>query len=235
VLPERAVRPRTRAGRLASLDAWLCAEAPELLDGRGAIVDFGFGLTPVTTLELAQTVRAVNPALRVVGVEREAHAEVPGLELVVGDTAALGPISVLRAMNVVRGYREDEVDALHVALGAGVIDGGLVLEGSTDTEGHVTVTWLLRKRAGALVREALLFHTDFTRGFSPWLFRDWLPRDLRRRATPGTPIHTLLSNWNARVVGESPRERFESSLQGDVESTDWERAHGFARWRLRGD
>lgn len=235
MLPERAVRPRTRAGRLASLDAWLCAEAPELLDGRGAIVDFGFGLTPVTTFELAQTVRAVNPALRVVGVEREAHEAVPGLELVVGDTAALAPISVLRAMNVVRGYREDEVDALHAGLGAGVIDGGLVLEGSSDTEGHVTVTWLLRKRAGALVRESLLFHTDFSRGFSPWLFRDWLPRDLRRRATPGTPIHTLLTKWNARVVGESPRERFESSLQGDVESTAWERAHGFARWRLGGD
>lgn len=232
----RPVRPRTRAGRLAALDAWLGAEARELLDGRGAVVDLGYGAEPVTTLELARAVRAVTPGLRVVGLEREAPAQPSSeVELLGGDftsCAALAPVAVLRAMNVLRGYREAEVPAIHAALAAPLVEGGLVLEGSTDTEGAVTAVHLLRRRGGALVREALLFHTDFSRGFSPWLFRDWLPRDLRRRVRPGTAVHDFLSAWAATATGAEPRERFVASLEGvaGLEATAWEREHGFARW-----
>ncbi len=235
MVSSRPVRPRTRAGRLAALDAWVTTQARALLDGRGAVVDVGFGLTPVTTLELALAVRGVTPALRVIGVEREAH-EAPGLELLVGDfgtCATLGPTAVVRAMNVLRGYREDEVAAIHEALGAAVIDGGLVIEGSTDTGGCVTAAWLLRKRGGALHREALLLHTDFSRGFSPWLFRDWLPRDLRRRAHVGTAVHTLLADWELRARGTGatePKARFLESLGPPLSATAWEREHGFVRW-----
>lgn len=237
----RSVRPRTRAGRLTALDAWLVATQPELLDGRGAIVDVGYGETPVTTHELAQAVRLLNPALRVVGLERKpATAAAPDLELHEGDfstCATLGPTAVVRAMNVLRGYREAEVPGIHEALGSALIEGGLLLEGSTDTEGQVTVAWLLRRRGRALLREALLFHTDFTRGFSPWLFRDWLPRDLRRSALPGTAIHDLLTRWEAQAKSSSakdPRERFVASVPGLLEATPWELAHGFARWKVSG-
>jgi hypothetical protein len=132
-------------------------------------------------------------------------------------------------MNVLRGYREEEVPALHEALGAALIDGGLLLEGSTDTEGHVTVVGLMRKRSGQLRREALLFHTDFSRGFSPWLFRDWLPRDLRRQVKPATAIHSLLTTWDSQVKGDDPRARFVSSVLGVVEASPWELERGFAR------
>jgi hypothetical protein len=259
-LASRPVRPRTRAGRLAALDAWLCVEARELLDGRGALLDVGYGLEPVTTLELARAVRVVTPGLRVVGLEREVGASAVGepgrstvaresrdaeleaaaglsseLELRAGDfssCAAVAPAAVVRAMNVLRGYREEEVPAIHAALAAPLVDGGLVLEGSTDTEGAVTVVHLLRRRGAALTREALLFHTDFSRGFSPWLFRDWLPRDLRRRVRPGTAIHGFLEAWAEHARGAEPRERFVASLDGvaGLETTAWERAHGFARW-----
>ena len=156
------------------------------------------------------------------------------MTLLAGDfatCATLKPIAVVRAMNVLRGYREEEVDEIHVALGAGLVEGGLLLEGSTDTEGHVTVVWVMRRRASALVREALLFHTDFMRGFSPWLFRDWLPRDLRRRAQPGTAIHSLLAAWDSQVPKEAsnPRARFVASVGGVVVATPWEMENGFAR------
>lgn len=215
---------------MAALDAWLVAHCPELLDGRGAIVDVGFGESPITTLELA---RAVGRT--VIGIERKLPPERPqGLQLLEGDfatVATLSPTAVVRAMNVLRGYREEEVPQIHASLGAGLIEGGLILEGSTDTEGHVTVVWLLRQRAGQLAREALLFHTDFTRGFSPWLFRDWLPRDLRRRAQPGTAIHSLLTAWDeqAKTGPADPRARFVASVHGVVEATPWELEHGFAR------
>lgn len=132
-------------------------------------------------------------------------------------------------MNVARGLREDEVPGLHAALGAPIIEGGLLIEGSTDTEGAVLCAWLLRKRGSELVKEALLFHTDFSRGFSPWLFRDWLPRDLRRAVKPGSWIHDALTRWEARSAGQSGQERLSSSIGEDVTATDWERAHGYAR------
>ncbi len=238
----------------------MVASCPELLDGRGAIVDVGYGETPITTIELARAVQQVNAEVRVFGIERETptaesqvrhvdqlhqlhqHSPSPrggegrgeGVTLLAGDfatCASLAPAAVVRAMNVLRGYREEEVEEIHAALGAGLVEGGLLLEGSTDTEGHVTVVWVMRKRSGALVREALLFHTDFTRGFSPWLFRDWLPRDLRRRAQPGTAIHSLLAAWDSQVPGDvsDARARFVASVRGGVVATAWEIDHGFAR------
>lgn len=239
------MRARTRAGRLGALDAWLVHERASTLTASALVLDVGFGLEPVTTEELARAVRAVQPALRVVGVERDAARVVAGqgVEVVRGDFASLaglGPAGVVRAMNVLRGYREDEVPAIHAALGAALADGGVLLEGSTDAEGHVTAAWLFSRRGGVVAREALLFHTDFSRGFSPWLFRDVLPRDLRRRVKPGEPVHRFLSAWAAAAdaggVGRSPAERFAASLPGvdGLEATDWERAHGYARWRKAG-
>jgi hypothetical protein len=243
----RPVRARTRPGRLAALDAWVCHERASVLRLGGRVLDVGYGALPVTTLELAAAVRAVAPGLEVVGVERDAArvTAVEGVRLVRGDfgaLAALGPACLVRAMNVLRGYREDEVPAIHAALGAAAGEGGLVLEGSTDTEGCVTAAWVLRRRGGRLEREALLFHTDFSRGFSPWLFRDWLPRDVRRRVKPGEPVHALLTAWADAVEAlgphQAPRVRFEQSLEAmqthALEASEWERANGYARWRVGG-
>jgi hypothetical protein len=211
----------------------------ELLDGRGVIVDFGYGESPVTTEEWARSL----PGLEVIGIEKLSPSPRGGEgrgegypTLLSGDVstlASVGPTAIVRAMNVLRGYREEEVPALHQALAAGLIDGGLLIEGSTDTEGHVTVVWLLRKKGTTLVRESLLFHTDFSRGFSPWLFRDWLPRDLRRSARPGTAIYALLSEWDSQAGHSAdPRTRFVESIRGVMKATPWELEHGFARGQL---
>lgn len=228
-LPSRDVRPRTRAGRLRFLDQWVVHEVD--LSPGCRVIDLGFGQTPDTVIELAQAVRVRRPSLEVVGLERFAVPAAPGVTLLQGDfetVRAMREATLVRAMNVLRGYREDEVPALHAALLAPLAPGGLALEGSTDTEGHVTVVHLLG-------RDQLLFHTDFTRGFSPWLFRDWLPRTWRRKATPGTAIHALLTQWEAAAgQGLAPRERFLHALDAlpALQATAWEREHGFVRWSV---
>lgn len=217
------LRARTRPGRLRALDAWLLHFAPELLDGRGALVDVGFGESPVTTEEWARTA----PAARVIGLDVRAAAS-NEVELHVGgfeDVQRFAPIAVVRAMNVLRSYREEDVAPARALMRRGLLPDGLLIEGSSDTDGHVLVVSLSRGERGAL-----LFHTDFTRGFSPWLFRDWLPRDLRRGVKQGTPLHTFFTEWSERTHGETPRERFENSLAAPLEWTEWERANGFVRW-----
>ena len=138
-------------------------------------------------------------------------------------------------MNVLRGVRAGEVDGHRQTLAAALVEGGLLIEGSTDTEGHVLCAWVFERAGGALREQALLVFTDFSRGFSPWLFRDWFPRDLRRSVTAGTPMHALLSRWEGRAAASGAteaRDRFLAAFGDEVEGTSWERAHGFARLSL---
>jgi hypothetical protein len=219
----------------------VCHERAYLLKPRGLVLDVGFGDRPVTTKELLDAARAVEPSLRVIGVERDIQRVTPmeGVEVRAGGfhtLSSLGPACLVRAMNVVRGYREDEVPSIHALLGAALDDGGLFLEGTSDTEGHVLTAWLVGRRGDELVREGLLLWTDFTRGFSPWLFRDFLPRDLRRNVKPGKPVHAIFRAWAAVVdalgPGRTPQERFAASVHAmeEFEATAWEREHGYLRW-----
>lgn len=205
------------------------------------MLDVGFGDKPVTTKALQEALWAVEPSLRVLGVERDLSrvTPLPGVEVRASHfdvLAALGPAVLVRVMNVLRGYREDEAAEIHALLGQAIEDGGLFLEGSTDTEGHVLTVWVVGRRGEELVKEALLLWTDFSHGFSPWLFRDWLPRDLRRQVKPGTAVHALFTEWNVAVEalgpGRSPQERFAQSLGAvtGLQATEWEREQGFVRW-----
>jgi hypothetical protein len=122
-------------------------------------------------------------------------------------------------MNVLRGYTVGEAAAETARWSSWLTDGGLLIEGSTDVDGALGSAHLWRKHDGVLVHEGLAFFTDFTRGFAPMMFRDVLPRDLRRSVKPGQPIHALLARWqrafeSERAAGESPSEGFERSIRG---------------------
>ncbi|MDP2315811.1 MAG: methylase [Pseudomonadota bacterium] len=288
MLPASPTRGRTAPGRLAALDAWLCHAEAGLLrrtDGPWAtapFVDIGLGDTPWTTLESAAALRTVRPDLPVVGIDvdraRVAAAQPHADALTtfrLGDFD-LGPpdeaARIVRALNVLRQYPPDAIPDIHRRLGAGLLPGGLLIEGTSDAAGGVLVTHLLRRPApgehapgehapgehdpAALRREGLLFHTDFSQGFAPLLFRDRLPRDLRRVA-PGTPMHPFFAAWtaaweaartaarHARIPPElgpppeldTPHARFVASVQGlaarvpGVDPDPWLAARGYLVWR----
>jgi len=212
---ERAARssPRThgytRPGRLALLDAVLlhCECTLIAQAGPAVFVDVGVGEWPWTTLETAERLRSVNPALHVVGVEvdpdRLRHAKrlggtrvdfrLGGFELPLG---AHEPARLVRAMNVLREYDEARAALAHQQLTAALVPGGLLVEGSSSRAGGVACAHLIRKRERGAEREALVFVTDFSQGFSPWLFRDRLPRDLRRRSRGGSALHAFFYAWD---------------------------------------
>jgi hypothetical protein len=184
--------------------------------------------------------------VRVLGLEQEparVAEAVQGCELMVGGFEALpaffGQAAIVRALNVVRGYRADEVEGIHRALCGPLVEGGLLLEGSTDVEGHVLACHVFRCAPANLVaHDGLLLYTDLSRGFSPWLFRDVLPRDLRRAVVPGSAVHRQFTAWaaasDAAGAGATAAARFLSGLRAGtwLEATDWERAHGYVRLRL---
>lgn len=256
-LPDRPTRGRTAPGRLRALDAWVCrAEAPLLARADGpwataAFVDLGLGEDPATTVEAAAAFRALRPDLPVIGVDREAtrveaaRAVAPGdyrlgtfdLPLEPGESVRL-----LRVMNLLRAHRPADVHAIHAHLGSQLLDGALLLEGTSDPEGGVLVTHLLRRRGADLVREGLLFHTDFRQGFAPILFRDRLPRDLRH-VPPGHPLRAFFANWTAAwhaVRGPDAVASFvvtvpalATRLDG-IDLDPWLADHGTLVWRPPG-
>jgi hypothetical protein len=255
---DRKTRGRTSSERLRALDAYLChCERALLTRSEGAwehavFRDVGFGEHPWTTLESARAFRALHPALRVVGVELDAaraeaaQAHADALTCFRQGGFAAGPeepARLVRAMNLLRSYPAEQVAEAHRVLGEALLPGGLLVEGSADPAGSITVAHLLRREPQGLRREALLFHTDFAHGFAPLLFRDWLPRDLRRRVRPGEPIHTFLEQWTAawRSMREAhptaaPAEAFRRSVEAlarsveGIDTSGWLLAHGYLRW-----
>ncbi|MEO1266545.1 MAG: class I SAM-dependent methyltransferase [Myxococcota bacterium] len=214
-------------------------------------VDLGCGERPWTTVESAARFREVWPGLPVVGVEihpgrvaaAQAWSDGTRTRFVEGgfELGAVGHrVRLLRAMNVLRQYRPEDVAKAHAQMGARLVEGGLLVEGTCDKHGQTLAAHLMRQRGGVLRRESLLMTTDFSRGFAPLLFRDVLPRDLRRRVVPGEPIHALFEAWTAAWQevrsGLGPRQAFVRSLQvlacrvPGVATDPWLLTRGYARW-----
>lgn len=230
------------------MDAFLLDHERDLLervDGdwrRAVVVDVGLGDRPDTTLEL----QAALPWLRVIGVDHDparvaaARALAPGLDARVGGfDLPLGPdepARVVRCFNVLREYRPEQAAPARRRLAASLLEGGLLVEGSSDATGSVAVALLCRRLAGGLAPEGLLLATDASRGFAPRMFRDWFPRDLRRFA-PGSPLRRLLDDWTRafdalRAGGlRDPRALFEASARAVPRIDATRAAEGRVVWR----
>jgi hypothetical protein len=245
------MKGRTARGRLRAVDAFLIERERALISARGPapFIDVGFGEEPVTTIDSAESFHALNSELVVIGIEADVQRALlaassdrpPLLRFVRGDFALLALLPrarLIRVMNVLRSHREEDVDAIHALLGNALVDGGLAVEGSADPVGDIVVAHLLRRSGELLRREALLFHTTFAFGFAPVLFRDWLPRDLRRRSKPGQWVHAFFGRWTSAweaVRSADPHASFVASveeLHRRGEPVDGSlAARGFMCWR----
>lgn len=235
-------RGRTQPGRLARLDDWLAGSGH--VGGGGLIVDLGIGDAADTTIELA---RRFGEA-RVVGVDHDparveaarARADLPGnVEVREGGFALPvepGSARLIRVMNVLREYRPEACPGIHRELVGALAPGGLLVEGSSDADGAVVVAHLIRPGADGPVYEGLLLSTGFQRGFAPWMFRDWLPRDLRA-CRPGEPVHDPLSRWTAawqdvRARGvREPAAAFVASAREVADLDAGQAGRGHVVWR----
>lgn len=223
-------RGTTGANRLRRADRWL-AHSPRVLaaldsasDSAEApvVVDLGYGRLPVTTLELAARLRAVRPAVRVVGLEidpeRVAHASASaeeGTEFRLGgfELAGLRP-ALVRAFNVLRQYPEEAVADAWRTMQLNLAPGGVVLDGTCDEVGRRSC-WVLLDRDGPVSLTLACDPRDIER---PSDLAERLPKVLIHHNVPGRPIHRLLDAadraW-AAAAGQSvfgPRARWRAML-----------------------
>jgi len=211
-------RGKTARNRLRRVDNFLCLYDPSLLrqvDRAAEIsyyVDLGYGDEPFTTLESAERLRRLNPALKVLGVEidpERVERALPfadnltsfrlggfNLPIKAGESARL-----VRAFNVLRQYEENEVQDSLLTLAEMLIPGGLIIEGTSDPFGRIWVANLLRKRSdGELWVEGLLFSTNFRWGFEPAIFQPRLPKNFIHRMLPGETIEAFMTAWKQAAL-----------------------------------
>ena len=213
-------RGKTASERLRRLDAFLGAEESALLGRRDAapFVDVGFGEDPRTTIEAAARFRTVNPALRVIGVEIDRERVDAAQALGVPDIAFVHggfdvarhvgePARLIRAMNVLRQYEEKDVVPAWRAMGGGLAEGGLLVEGTSDPLGRLLVVHRLRRERDDLVSEGVLFLASLKSLKDVRDFQAVLPKRLIHRVTPGEPVFDLFEDWSAawRATSVMPR------------------------------
>jgi hypothetical protein len=228
VRPEgELTRGTTNPGRLRRVDRWITQTQQAVLHAqeRPLIVDLGYGASPVTTVELYRKIRAVAPRAEVVGLEidparvaaasRKLAALRAGGEALPDLSFSLGgfelPVTrrplLVRALNVLRQYREEQVWAAWSRLRAGLAEGGVLVEGTCDEIGRRSAWVTLPARPG----EGTALITFSTRVASldrPSDLAERLPKALIHRNVPGEPVHQFLRDFDSAWDRAAPYSAF---------------------------
>jgi hypothetical protein len=238
-------RGTTNQNRLRRVDHWIAANLAHRLRVAAdpIVVDLGFGASPITTAELRFRLARIRPEVRVVGLEidpdrvRRAStaADPPWLEFRHGgfELAGLRPI-VVRALNVLRQYDEDEVRAAWAMMTGRLADGGVLVEGTCDELGRISC-WVAVP-AGREVPSTLTLAADLAHLDRPTRFAERLPKVLIHHNVPGEPIHALLAGLDTAWLAEAPyapfgpRQRFARAVAA-LRDAGWPVVRDPRRWR----
>lgn len=205
-------RGKTAINRLRRVDQFILQYDPMLIfrkdknNQQTIYVDHGYGWSPVTTLESARQFHQINPNLKIVGVEISPERVETGTPYLSPTLDfRLGGFDIpykaneiaryIRSFNVLRQYDEDEF-ILHIkTLSQGLMNGGLLIEGTSNPTGRFWVANLIRKKENVLKYEGLVFSTNFKDGFTPQDFQPFLPKNLIHHMMPGHPIYDFIQDW----------------------------------------
>lgn len=252
----RVTRGTTGTNRLRRVDRWI-ARHPVLRHAADPLViDLGFGASAVTALELRQRLATVRPDVEVRGLEidpeRVAAADRELAAVRAGATPfdpdarvsfGLGgfevPVpggrrpAVIRALNVLRQYDEDEVAGAWRTMADRLAPGGMLVEGTCDELGRVC-TWLA---IGADAEPVTLTVSLRLRDLAgPAIAAERLPKALIHRNIPGEGVHAFLgaleTEWEraAGVAAFGPVQRWLAALDA-MDAAGWP-LPGRARRRL---
>jgi hypothetical protein len=238
-------RGTTNPNRLRRVDRWLAG--PQAWRLRRAadplVVDLGYGADGVTSRELLERLRQVRPDVEVLGLEidpaRVAAAQAlqrPGLTFALGGfeipTGARRPVLV-RALNVLRQYPEDQVGPAWQLVGERLAPGGLLVDGTCDEVGRLAA-WLAVEAGGV---RSLTISLRLAGLDHPGVVAERLPKALIHRNVPGEPVHAYLAALDdawARSAGQAAfgvRQRFIATARL-LRGTGWPVLDGPTRWRL---
>ncbi|HEX6683754.1 MAG TPA: class I SAM-dependent methyltransferase [Candidatus Limnocylindrales bacterium] len=236
-------RGTTNPNRLRRIDRWIAWRCRDLLTATAQplVVDLGFGASPITAVELRQRLSALNPGVRVVGLEIDRErvaaaqpmADPPRLTFAHGgfELAGLRP-DLVRALNVLRQYDESEVARAWARMSAAMRPPGLLVEGTCDELGRVCA-WVAIE-AGSSTPVSLTFAAKLSALDTPLTFAERLPKSLIHHNVAGASVHDVLSALESAWLRAAPtgvfgpRQRWIETVRTSGLNT----LDGPSRWRL---
>ncbi|WP_337006939.1 MULTISPECIES: class I SAM-dependent methyltransferase [unclassified Microbacterium] len=253
----RPTRGTTGTNRLRRNDRWIAASDALRRAADPLVVDLGYGASGVTAFELAARLMSVRADVEVRGLEidpeRVATADAQLAEVRAGRTSfspAL-PVSfarggfevplpdgrraaVIRAMNVLRQYDEQDVPDAWGRMASRLAPEGLLIEGTCDEIGRVA-SWVdVDARAVPLRFTISLRLADLEH---PSIVAERLPKALIHRNVAGERVHALLLDldreWDraAALTTFGATQRFLAAVTA-LRDQGWPVQGGRSRWRL---
>lgn len=244
----RITRGTTGTNRLRRVDRYI-ASLPELRHAADPlVVDLGYGASAATSLELHDRLARVRPDVEVLGLEIDPErvrlaslAARPGVSFALGGFEVPVPggrrPAVVRAMNVLRQYAEDEVPDAWARMLARLAPDGALVEGTCSELGRVA-SWVTLRPAGSGVPDSLTIALRASGLEAPSIVAERLPKALIHRNVPGERIHALLVEldrcWAAAapISVYGPTQRWIAMVEALRAGGDWTVLGGRSRWRL---
>jgi hypothetical protein len=221
-------------------------------------VDLGYGFEARTTLESAARFRRLNPDLKILGVEIDKERVDKALPFADDKTFfRLGgfnlplkhgeAVRLIRAFNVLRQYEEKDFAPAYERLAQYVLPGGLMIEGTSNPFGSIwcaNVVRRLESEEHALSStegwkfEALVFSTNFRRGFTVEEFQTILPKNLIHHVVKGELIFDFFEAWK-QSAAETAAMKTYGAKQWLVAAAERLAARGYAiesqrKWLTKG-
>lgn len=240
----RITRGTTGVNRLRRVDRWIAAQPVLRRTDDPLVVDLGYGASATTTLELRDRLAAVRPEVAVVGIEidpervRVASAAArDGVEFRLGGFEVPLPgdrrPAVIRALNVLRQYAEDEVPDAWATMRGRLQPGGLLVEGTCSELGRVA-SWVGLSPAGP---ETFTISLRLAGLEAPSIVAERLPKALIHRNVPGERVHDLLLTLDRAWASHAPLGVYGATqrwlaVAASLRDAGWPVLDGRARWRL---
>lgn len=253
----RPTRGTTGTNRLRRNDRWIAASEALRRSSDPLVVDLGYGASGVTAFELATRLVRVRADVEVRGLEidpaRVATADAQLDEVRAGRTSFASDLpvtfarggfevplpegrraAVIRAMNVLRQYDEQDVLDAWSRMTARLAPDGLLFEGTCDEIGRVS-SWIdIDAQATPLRFTLSLRLADLEH---PSVVAERLPKALIHRNVAGERIHALLVDLDREWDRAAPLSTFGATQRflaavGSLRDQGWPVIGGRTRWRL---
>jgi len=246
----RITRGTTAPNRLRRIDRWIlnyeCSRLRTL--DKPIVVDLGYGATPITAVELRDRLHQhVSDSVQVVGVEIDPLRVAQAQELA-DDTLTFisggfevptsKPVALIRALNVLRQYEENEVWPAWEKMANNLISGGLIVDGTCDEIGRRAVWVAIRKlESGEIAPETLTISTHLQSLDKPSDLAPRLPKILIHHNVAGEKIHQVLEQLDIAWAKTSSAQTF-GARQHWIAAMEFAKNNGLqikdnqSRWRL---
>ncbi len=249
-------RGTTNTNRLRRVDRWIAAQGALRSASDPLVVDLGYGASAVTTFELWSRLARARPDVSVVGLEIDpgrvatARAQLdavkegltpfdPGMAVSFERGGFEVPLplgrraAVIRAFNVLRQYREDEVAGAWARMTARLQPDGILAEGTCDEIGRVS-SWVALGPEGPHTFTISLRLAGLE---SPAVVAERLPKVLIHRNVPGERIHDFVAALDSAWTRAAPLsaygvvQRWLGAIS-TLKAEGWPVIGGTTRWRL---